>query len=245
LAAFFTLTAFWIKHRLLTALKLSRHEGGERDRVFVDASFSPGDGKSATGLGGIGIWIPRRRLAIALQIDARTSMEAETLALLAGALVARRLRLTRPIVFSDCRFAVKVGARHLKLNGRTSLREHLRRLLRLSAEHSAHRHIFNALAGIRGSIEWRPREENREADLASSIASRHGHMGLILSGSKNHQLALNDVLSKKSPKHSVINSRGRMRGTRAVMADEKRPAGRRALLRQAVNLIDDLSAQAA
>lgn len=166
----------------------------------MDGSFSNTTIQGGACLGGIGVWVPSRRLAFSVQVAVKTSMEAETLALLAGAMVAKHLRLNHPVIYSDCKSAVATASRHLSLERSQPLSRLVRRLFQLSGEHSAYRHTYSVLSGLRGSLAWRPREENREADLASSIGSRHGSMGIELLGPKDFNHALNDILSRDPAK---------------------------------------------
>ncbi len=241
------MAAFWFSHRFLDRFKGKDKAPRRRDAIYVDASFSNAPTKDGVALGGIGIWIPHRRLAITLQVAVKNSMEAETLALLAGAIVAKRFGISRPRIYSDCKFAVKTATRHLSLGRRQSFYQTVRGILRLSTEHSAHRHIYNALAGIKGTLEWRPREDNREADLASSIGSRHGNMGVVLSDQKNHQHALNDILSQPLGTQFDLPRGGEHRRgkARAILLASRRPTGSRRFLREAKSLIENISAKVA
>ena len=106
-----------------------------RDQIFVDASFRRGggrsqwsgqphqDGKSGNPGGstieaGIGVWVPRLRLAFAISVQAKGSLEAEALALLAGALAAEKLGITEYDILSDCQLVVDPVARFMKTSGR-------------------------------------------------------------------------------------------------------------------------------
>jgi ribonuclease HI len=226
--------------------KVPSGRGGRREQIFVDASFHEG------GVGGIGIWIPRRGIALALKVDAKTSMEAEILALLAGAMAAKRLDIQRPLIFSDCKSAVRTATLHMNIARTDGLRRKLAEMFRLSREHKAFRHVLDQLHALGGSMAWQPREQNREADLASNIGSRVGNMGISLSGAKNRNHALNDVLSLASNEdwsdETVIrglvyrNYRG---GTKTVCLAKRRVANGRTFHRSAPGLIARLSAEVA
>ena len=255
--AFTQLLRFWLKHRILVTLGVrsgrSTHAGGRRERVYVDASFATGaDGE--IGSCGIGVWLPRRGIAIALQTKAKSSMEAEILALLAGAIAAKRFDVARPIIFSDCKSAVRAAKHLLNVDQTSGLRRRLVRLAQLSTGHRAYGHIFDTLQALGGSLEWRPREDNREADLASNIGARIGAMGILLSGAKNRNHALNDVLSLASRPETARNMasdddglvRQRHRsGTRTVRLPARGTTSGRAFLREAPGLIARLSAEVA
>lgn len=253
--AFVLLTVFWLKHWLLDHLRKDtrrsagrsrRRRGGRRGReeIFVDASYRD-------GLAGIGIWVPRRRIALAIKVDAVSSMEAEILALLAGAMLAKRMKAKRPVIFSDCKSAVRTATRHLNITRMRGLRRKLSHLAELSTEHRAFRHVFDTMTSLRGTMQWQPREANREADLASNIGSRIGNMGIVLSGSKNRNHALNDVLSRALPgpdaedlDGGIIRRRYRC-GTRTVSLSSAQSATSRRFHRDARGLIARLSAEVA
>lgn len=250
---FLVLLALTLKHSLRSIFRLQpEFPKGRRERIYVDASFIPSHDPEVPNLCGIGIWLPKRNLAIALQTEAANSMESETLALLAGALTARSFHISRPVLFSDCKSAVLVGNRHLQLGKARNLKSKIKRMVDLSSAHHAYPSIFDALQSLGGCLEWRPREDNREADLASNIGSRAGHMGIVLGGSKNRNHTLNDVLSlvrdndsePKTRSADVIHRRFRC-GTRTVWLASQRPAKSRRFLRQARSLIAELSAEVA
>lgn len=182
-------------------------------------------------------------------------MEAETLALLAGAMVARRLDVHRPVIFSDCKTVVRTATRHLNLERSQGWRDKLSRLFRLSGEHRAFRHIYGALHGVQGALAWQPREQNREADLASCIGSRVGNMGILLSSAKNQNHALNDVLSLAIREELNVEEPGDKRrgvvhrryrgGTRTVSLTSKDAMASRSFHREAKLLIANISAEVA
>jgi ribonuclease HI len=246
------LTLFWLKHSLFKSFRSGRSQAStgrrrRREHIYVDASYKEIEGQSGVeGIGGIGVWMPDRGLAIALQVNAGSSMEAEILALLAGTIAARQLGAERPVIFSDCKSAVRTAVHHLQVERIHGWRRQLLRLAALSSEHRAFRHIYNALQGLGGSLEWRPREDNREADLASNIGSRLGHMGIQLSGAKNRNHALNDVLSlatapDEEVKRNVVVHRKYRGGTRTVSLAARRTTTSRGFLREGHGLIAKLS----
>jgi len=194
--SFLILLFVWIKHETLRMLRRlpQRSRSRQRERIYVDASYHASE-DGGIGTGGIGVYVPRHGIAIALKVDAKSSMEAEILALLAGSIVAKRMKKSRPVIFSDCKSAVRTATHLLELDRTRGLWRKIGRLARASAEHRAFRQVFDSMTGLRGSFEWQPREQNREADLASNIGSRHGDMGIRLTGAKNRNHALNDVLS--------------------------------------------------
>lgn len=249
LPSFVLLAALSLKHWFLRFVGLRKkvpRNGPPRERIYVDASFHEGGG------GGIGIWIPRRGIALALTVDAKTSMEAEILALLAGTITARRLGLERPLIFSDCKSAVRTAALHMNLAGTRGFRQKIMDMARLSREHRAFLSVFDALHSMGGSMAWQPREQNREADLASNIGSRVGNMGIHLSGAKNRNHALNDVLSL-APNEDVSDEevvrglihRNYRGGTRTVSLAKHHVSTSRGFNRSARGLIAQLSAEVA
>ncbi len=248
LPSFFLLAAFSLKHWFLKVIgirKLARRDG-RREHIYVDASFHEGGG------GGIGVWVPRRGIAFALSCDAKTSMEAEILALLAGTMAAKRLQIERPLIFSDCKSAVRTATLHMNLSKAQGFRQKLAEMVRLSREHRAFRHVFDSLHSLGGTMAWQPREQNREADLASNIGSRVGNMGIVLSGAKNRNHALNDVLSlapnEDWTEESVVRGlvyRKYRGGTRTVSMAKTRIATSRTFHRSARGLINRLSAEVA
>ena len=160
--------------------------------IFVDASFIPGK-RGERGICGIGVWMPRRRLAIAIRSTADTSMEAEVLAMLTGALMGNLVGAQRPAVRSDCQPAVAAAAKLLR-RGKGFIAQ-MRQLLASAAGNRAYAHLYGVMSAANGSVAWEPRETNRAADLASNIASRAGTMGIRLASGKPRLDALGDVLS--------------------------------------------------
>lgn len=164
-------------------------------------------------------------------------------------MVAKRLGAERPIIFSDCKSVVQNATRLLHVEKTQSMRGKLRKLFRLSGEHRAYRYIYDAMYGLQGSMAWQPREQNREADLASSIGSRVGNMGILLSGRKNQNHALNDVLSLAEADDSeesggMVHRRYRG-GTRTVSLASSEPMASRTFHREAKHLIANISAEVA
>lgn len=213
--SYFVLVAILLRQRLYSAIRVPRRSA-RRDQVFVDGSFSNVSAPDDICVGGIGVWIPSRRLAFSVQVSVKTSMEAEILALLAGAMVAKYLKLNQPVIYSDCKSAVATGIRHLDLERSQPLLRLPRRLFQLSGELSAYRDIYSVLSVLRGTLVWRPREENREADLVSSIGTRHGCMGIQLLGSRDFSHALNDILSNDPVRISRISPAARRRQRRGA-----------------------------
>lgn len=239
--------SIWFRQRLLSAAR-GRRPAARRDQVFVDGSFSNTNVSGDACLGGIGVWVPSRRLAFSVQVSVKTSMEAESLALLAGAMVAKHLRLNQPVIYSDCKSAVATGSRHLSLEGSQPMFRLLRRLLQLSGEHSAYRHTYGVLAGLRGKLVWRPREQNREADLASCIGSRHGSMGIELRGSKDVSHALNDILSRQPARFkqkAPRQGRQQHRGTKVIEMAAQDPTPYAQFRREARSIIQSVLADVA
>lgn len=252
--AFFWLITFGLKHWLVerwrnTETPVRRPSSQPRERIFVDASFTCHSPQGiGPGVGGIGVWVPRLRMAFALKVDVKSSMEAETLALLAGALLAKKMSFERPIIFSDCKSAVHIASRHFAVGRGRGIFGKIARCLQLSTEHRAFRHIFDTVCSLRGSLEWKPRELNREADLASNIGSRHGSMGIILTQAKNHNHALNDVLSRDA--QAVDEKTGVVRrhyrgGTRTVGYAARKTTTSRAFLRDTRRLIAQFHSEVA
>ena len=255
LTTLFALIWYRLKHRLHAIAGLGptlMHRSRRREHVYVDASFADGQGTEAEGNCGIGVWLPRRSVAIALRVKATTSMEGEILALLAGAMVAKHFKVERPVIFSDCKSAVRTATHFMQLGRIKGLGQWLARLMELSSSHHAYGPIYDALHRLGGTLEWRPREDNREADLASCIGSRIGHMGILLAGAKDRSFTLNDVLSiGTSPTGSLGEEdrsgglvQRRLRcGTLAVsLPTRDASADSRAFIREAGELIEELSA---
>jgi hypothetical protein len=179
-------------------------------------------------------------------------MEAEILALLAGTMAAKQLKIARPMIYSDCKSAVRTATMYMNLARSRGFRRKIAEIARLSREHRAFRSVFDALAGMGGTMAWQPREQNREADLASNIGGRVGNMGILLTGAKNRNHALNDVLSlapnedwsDETVVKGLVHRRYRG-GTKTVsLAKPKVPTGR-AFQRSARGLINRLSAEVA
>ncbi|MCX6109925.1 MAG: hypothetical protein NTZ90_10035 [Proteobacteria bacterium] len=187
--------------------------------VFVDASFIPGK-RGERGVCGIGVWMPRRRLAIAIRSTADTSMEAEVLAMLTGALTASLVGAMRPAVRSDCQPAVAAAAKLLRRG--KGLMGQLRQLLASATGNRAYAHLYGVMSAADGSVAWEPRETNRAADLASNIASRAGTMGIRLATGKPRLDALGDVLSMSINRRRDFGHGGKFRlrsGTTAACLD--------------------------
>lgn len=251
LPSFVLLAAFSLKHWFLRLVGIRktpsrRDSGRRREAIYVDASFHERGG------GGIGVWVPARGIAFALSCDAKTSMEAEILALLAGTMAAQRLQIKRPLIYSDCKSAVRTATLHMNLARAPGLRRKIIEMARLSKEHRAFRHVFDALQSLGGTMAWQPREQNREADLASNIGSRVGNMGIRLSGAKNRNHALNDVLSlapnedwsDETVVRGLVHRKYRG-GTRTVSLATTLVTTSRTFHRRARGLIDRLSAEVA
>jgi ribonuclease HI len=251
LPSFVILATLWLKHSILELIRKDRRSGRSRERIYVDASYTAPESTKGQGVGGIGVWIPKRGIAIALKVEAKSSMEAEILALVAGAIVAKRLKAQRPVIFSDCKSAVRTATRLMSLGRAPGLTRKLGRIAELSSEHRAFRHVYDAMRSQHGTLEWQPRENNREADLASSIGSRLGNMGILLAGSKNRNHALNDVLSRAGAADALEAATGdlvrrRYRcGTETVSLRSQRSTSSRAFPRAARHLIARLSAEVA
>ncbi len=236
---------------------LERFRGGpglrprRREHVYVDASFKASETDGERGVCGIGVWLPERGVAFALQLGVTTSMEGEILALLAGAITAKRFDVKRPVIFSDCRSAVTVGNRLLHVRRTRGFLAKLVHLAELADCHRAYARIFDALSSLGGTLEWQPRENNREADLASNIGSRLGNMGIVLSDIKNRNHALNDILSlaadvgiMEASDDGLVRRKFRC-GTRTVGLTSRRTPSGQAFLREAPGLIRKLSAEVA
>ena len=121
------------------------------------------------------------------------------MAILAGVITAEKLGIKRPLILSDCRSAVTPLDRLLGLGKGRGLLLKAKRLLQLAKSPRSYVTLYDSFRRTGGIIAWRPREENREADLASNIASRVGVMGIRLARGKDQGISLNDVLSKVAP----------------------------------------------
>lgn len=248
---FLLLYSCWLKHRLARLWRPGAHGASRRrEHVYVDASFAVGaDGRH--GVGGIGVWLPGRRIAIALKVKVKTSMEAEILALAAGALAAKQLKVRRPVLFSDCKSAVRTASQFMSVPQARGMSRQIGKLLALSDKHRAFRHVYDAMHSLSGSLHWQPREANREADLASNIGSRIGNMGILLSQRKNRNHALNDVLSlalDSNPDSRLMGGLVHRRyrcGTRTVCIPKAGMASSRTFVRHANRLIKKLAAEVA